>query len=283
MISLLSVLTFVGFVALGVAVGAFGTLIGAGGGFLLTPVLLFLYPTLPAQTITAISMTTVLFNSASGSVAYARMRRIDYKTAILFAVATLPGSVVGTLLTSHMPRDLFDTIFGGFLILFAGIIVLKKRMGDHSAPIDQKGLFRAMRRLTDKDGHTAEFSFNMFIGIAISFVVGFLSGMLGIGGGIVHVPAMVFLGFPAHFATATSHFVLVFSSFTSLLVHLRDGAFLRMGGTALCIAVGAIIGAQVGARISKHIRGSVIMLCLAGALVLAGIRILYQGITGLRG
>lgn len=274
-------LSIIVFVVLGCIVGTFGTLIGAGGGFLLTPILLICYPTLSAQSITAISMTTVLFNSSSGSAAYSRMKRIDYKTGIIFAIATLPGSVIGTIITGMIPRVLFDTIFGSFMIIFAIIIVLKSKMGNHSAPVDKIGHFRAVRRLIDREGNEAAFSFNMLVGIIISLLVGFISGLLGIGGGIVHVPALVFLGFPAHFATATSHFVLVFSSLTSLLVHLKDGSLTKMIVMSVCIGIGAVIGAQIGARISKRIKGSIIMLCLAGALIFAGIRILYMGIIGM--
>jgi uncharacterized protein len=76
---------------IGLGVGAFGTLIGAGGGFILTPILLLLYPHDSAQTLTAISLAAVFFNAASGTTAYARQRRIDYRNGVVFALATLPG------------------------------------------------------------------------------------------------------------------------------------------------------------------------------------------------
>lgn len=256
-------------------------MIGAGGGFLLTPILLICYPSMSAQSVTAISMTTVFFNSSSGSSAYAYMKRIDYKTGIMFAIATLPGSIIGTILTTMIDRNVFDVIFGGFMLVFAAVIILKNRMGNCSAPVDQKGQFRTVRQLVDRDGNKAYFSFNLLAGILISVFVGFLSGLLGIGGGIVHVPALIFLGFPAHFATATSHFVLVFSSLSSLLAHLKDGSLLNNVSMSLSIACGTVIGAQIGARVSKRIKGSVIMLCLAAALVFAGVRILYMGIKGI--
>jgi len=82
---------------IGVGVGAFGTVIGAGGGFILTPILLLLYPHDSAQTLTAISLAAVFFNAASGSVAYARQRRIDFHSGTVFAIATLPGAVAGAL------------------------------------------------------------------------------------------------------------------------------------------------------------------------------------------
>ena len=272
-------LAILGFVLIGIAVGAFGTLIGAGGGFLLTPILLIFYPGLSPSAVTAISMTTVFFNSSSGSFAYSRMKRIDYKTGVIFAAATLPGSVIGTIITAYMPRNLFNVIFGIFMILFAAVIVYKSRMGDQHAPYDKKGPFRARRKLVDKEGNENAFSFNMLVGILISLGVGFLSGMLGIGGGIVHVPALVFLGFPAHFATATSHFVLAISSLTSLIVHIFNGSLNAAVKMAASVAAGALIGAQLGARLSNKIKGSAIMICLAAALGLVGVRILYMGLS----
>jgi uncharacterized membrane protein YfcA len=268
----------IGFLVLGVFVGIIGTLIGAGGGFILTPILLFLYPSLSPSAITAISMTTVFFNSSSGSFAYSRMKRIDYKTGIIFSICTIPGSILGTMFTSTIPKSLFDIIFGTFMLLFAVMIIIKSKMGDHSAPYDKKGIFRARRRLIDITNHEVAFSFNMAVGIIISIFVGFISGMLGIGGGIVHVPALVFLGFPAHFATATSHFVLALSSLTSLIVHITDGSLNSIVKMAVCIGIGAVFGAQFGARLSKKIKGSVIMICLAVALILLGIRILFLGL-----
>lgn len=274
-------LSILGFALIGIVVGACGTLIGAGGGFLLTPILLIFYPDLSPSVVTAISMTTILFNSSSGSLAYARMKRIDYRTGLIFAVATLPGSVIGTMATVFMPKNLFNAIFGACLIVFAGVIVYKNHLGDRSAPYDKKGPFRARRRMTDRSGNEKTFSFNMLAGVLISFGVGFLSGMLGIGGGIVHVPALVLLGVPAHIATATSHFVLVFSSLTSLGVHIVNGSLNTTVRMAVTIAVGALIGAQLGARISNKLKGSVIMICLAAALGLVGVRILYVGLSAL--
>lgn len=266
------------FVLLGIIVGGFGTLIGAGGGFLLTPILLICFPSMPAESVTAVSMITVFFNSSSGSSAYAFMKRIDYRTGLVFAVATIPGAVIGTSLTAYVSRNLFNCIFGIFMIVFAVIIILKKRMGNSSSPACREGKFLARRHLIDRDGNEISFSFHMPAGILISMFVGLVSGFLGIGGGIIHVPALVLLGFPAHFATATSHFVLVFSSAVSLLVHISDGSLTQNTAMSLSIACGTVAGAQIGARISRHIKGSVIMLCLAIALLFAGARILYMGL-----
>jgi len=77
--------------ALGVLAGTYGTIVGAGGGFVIIPAFLLLYPDDSVASSPAISLAVVLFNATSGSAAYARLRRIDYRTGVAFALATIPG------------------------------------------------------------------------------------------------------------------------------------------------------------------------------------------------
>ena len=83
-----------------VLIGAFGTLVGVGGGILLVPILLFVYPGEPPGRLTAISLAVVLANAVSGSAAYFRLRRPDYRSGIVLALATIPGAVLGAALAS---------------------------------------------------------------------------------------------------------------------------------------------------------------------------------------
>ena len=110
---------------LGLLVGLIGTVIGAGGGFILVPILLLIYPNYPPETITGISLTIVFLNAVSGSVAYSKMKRIDYKSGFLFAAAALPGALIGAWTTKFLPRLLFNGIFGSILILLAVYLALK--------------------------------------------------------------------------------------------------------------------------------------------------------------
>src|SRR6185437_10412328 len=104
---------------LGIAIGAFGTLIGAGGGFILVPILLIVYPHEDTELITSISLAVVFFNALSGSWAYSRMKRIDYKSGMIFAVATIPGAILGAVSTAYVPRHAFDLIFAGIFLWFS--------------------------------------------------------------------------------------------------------------------------------------------------------------------
>src|SRR6187455_3448587 len=114
---------FVTLVLLGFGVGAYGTMIGAGGGFLLVPALLFLYPGHSPSDVTAMALAAVFFNAYGGSWAYARMGRIDYGAGLLFAAAGIPGAVLGTWLVQAVPREPFEWTFG-FLLISSGVYLV---------------------------------------------------------------------------------------------------------------------------------------------------------------
>jgi len=251
----------------GVIVGALGTLIGAGGGFLLMPLLVFLYPLDSASILTGISLSVVCANAISGSFAYARMRRIDYRSALIFAAAGLPGSILGAWATHFIDRRVFDPMVGAFLIA-GGVFIAIRPVGPR--PEATSGT----RTLVERDGTTHVFTPRVWLGALMSVGVGFVSSLIGIGGGIIHVPAMVYLlGFPTHVATATSHCVLAILSLAGVLVHLHDGT-LRPGITRIVpVAAGVLFGAQIGARISSRVHGRWILWGLAMALASVGLRL----------
>jgi len=266
---------YLGLIALGLGVGAYGTLIGAGGGFVLMPVLLLLYPNQGADLLTGISLAVVFFNALSGSEAYALMKRIDYRSGALFAAATIPGAVLGALHTSYVPRRLFDLIFGVLLVAAAAFLFGRPRDGATGRTLSQPGRYRLTRRLVDAHGTEYRYSFNYPLGTAISVVVGYVSSFLGIGGGIIHVPALSYLlGFPVHVATATSHFVLAIMALTGTLVHIWTGTFTHGVHRTIALAIGVLLGAQIGARLSERIKGNWILRGLAIALGVVGLRIL---------
>ena len=267
---------YLALVALGIAVGCYGTLIGAGGGFVLMPVLLLLYPTQSANLLTCISLAVVLFNALSGSEAYAKLKRIDYRSGLMFSIATIPGAILGALNTSYVPRRLFDFIFA--VVLMAGAVFLGWRPNKKKIERKSFGSDRHLskRRLVDAHGINYEYKFNWRLGMAISIVVGYVSSFLGIGGGIIHVPALTyFLNFPIHVATATSHFILAVMALTGTVVHILTGTFTQGVHRTVALAIGVVLGAQIGARLSDKVGGSWIIRALAIALGIVGLRIFF--------
>jgi uncharacterized membrane protein YfcA len=188
-------------VILGIAVGAYGTLIGAGGGFVLTPALLLLYPGHEPEVITSISLGVVFVNAVSGSAAYSRQKRIDYSSGLMFALATLPGAVSGALLTAAFPRDAFEVAFG-VLLLGVGIWLAVPRRPRVVVAQPPRRYIRRM--LTDAHGDAYVYSFDPYLGVAMGLGIGFVSSLFGVGGGIVYVPAMVLLmRFPSYISSST--------------------------------------------------------------------------------
>ncbi len=266
------VLQALGLVALGFGTGAYGTLIGAGGGFVLVPALLLLYPNERPEVITSMSLAVVFFNALSGTQAYALMRRVDFKSGLLFAPATIPGAVLGALVTGLLPRRTFDCVFG---VLLVGVCVYMLLADRRRAERHTKPHGGVTRRLVEADGTVHVYSFKPVVGIILSFGVGFLSGLLGIGGGIIHVPLLVYvLSFPVHIATATSHFMLAMVALAGTATHIATGAFVHGVHRTIYLAIGVLIGAQLGARLSDRVRGPWIIRSLAIALGLVGIRLL---------
>jgi uncharacterized membrane protein YfcA len=264
-------------IPLGFVVGAYGTLIGAGGGFVLMPVLLLLYPGQSPETITSISLAVVFFNALSGSAAYGRMRRIDYKSGLMLAAATIPGAILGALHTALIPRRLFDGVFGVIMIAATLFLLFFPNMAERKAAAKGAHGRELVRRLTEKDGTVRTFSYNPWVGTGLSVFVGYVSSLLGIGGGIVHVPLLVRVpNFPVHFATATSHFILAIMALTGTIVHISTGSFSHGVHRTIALAIGVLIGAQLGAMLSNRLQGSWILRGLAIALGFVGVRILIM-------
>lgn len=264
-------------IPLGFVTGGYGTLIGAGGGFVLVPLLILLYPKESPEIITSISLAVVFFNALSGSAAYARMKRIDYKSGVLFSAATIPGAILGALTTAYIPRQVFDATLGCVLIVTSVFLLL--RSNTRQAPESLRTEQGLSINLVEANGTTHSFSYNPVHGVGVSLVVGYVSSLLGIGGGIIHVPVLVhLLNFPVHIATATSQFVLAIMALAGTLVHIATGTFHRGIRRTIFLAVGVLIGAQLGARLSDRVHGVWILRSLAIALGFVGVRILMMAL-----
>ena len=248
-----STIAAVGLVAFGVTVGAYGTIIGAGGGFLIVPMLVLVLHLPPAQA-AGTSLAVVFLNAVAGSISYARQKRVDYHAGLWFAAATFPGAVAGAFLAKYFSGQAFDLTFAAVLLTVAAFLMWKP-LRETETVVRQP--------------------YNMTLGLAISFGIGFISSALGIGGGIFHVPAMIYLfAFPAAIAAATSTFILAFSSLIGAATHVSLGNVLF--GPAALMGIGVIAGAQIGVAIARRAKSVVVVRLLASALVLVAIRLIVR-------
>lgn len=260
-------------VLIGFLVGTFGTLIGAGGGFILLPILMLLFPDEPASRLTSISLVVVFFNTFSGSLNYAFKRKIHLRSAYLFSLASLPGAVLGAYTVRFIARERFEMIFG-ILMLAMAIYLLRGKKKLVTPKIENSPY--PIYQLTDRSGEVHLISYNQKLGLAISAAVGFVSSLLGIGGGIIHVPAMVnLLYFPVHIATATSHSILAVMAFVGSLEHVSAGDLVGSWDKIIYLAPGVVLGAQLGAHLSPRIKGVWIVRALALALMTVALRFIF--------
>ncbi|MBF0337244.1 MAG: sulfite exporter TauE/SafE family protein [Nitrospirae bacterium] len=256
----------------GVSIGFIGTLIGAGGGFLVVPVLIIFYKFLPHYAV-GTSMIIVFLNALSGTFAYVSQRRIDYEIGIKYSVVAIPGVIIGAVLALNISINTFYAIFAMLLTVMAYVLIFVNDFCLVREKVDDLPLRRTLR---DSFGTTYVYSPDMAIGFSGSFIVGIISGLLGLGGGIIHVPFMNFIGMPLHVATATSHFIIVITSFFGLVTFLGLGAV--NVDYAVVLGIGSILGAYYGARASIKTHSEMLKKIIAVLLVLLSIK-LFLNIT----
>ena len=236
-------------ILLGFAAGVLSSIIGLGGGIIVVPVLTFFGfpPTLAASN----SLFATLSNAAASTISYSRQKRIEFSLGIKLGLLSIPGTVVGAMVSSDVTPGVFKVLFGLVLVASATYIFLRKKMkgGKKSTPWQ-----------------------TMAFATGVSFFAGLVSSFFGIGGGIVFVPLMVAgMGIAMKRAAPTSQMILLFASFSGVVTHslLGHPDFLQAG----LLAAGSFVGGMVGARISLEIRerplqvlASVVMLAAAAKL-----------------
>lgn len=257
-------LTNISFLSLGFITGFLGTLIGAGGGFLLAPIFLFLFPDMLPSRLTALSLLAVAANSISGSIAYTLRKQVHWPSVFLFSILAIPGAYLGLLITQSIPRTAFEFTFSGFLFCLGFFVVWR------SLHVNRKSL--SIHEIWNKK--------TKILGSAFSFFIGIISSLLGIGGGIVHVPLLSeLLGYPVHLAAGTSHAILAITATFAVIGHFYHGDLLNLDAFVPFLVIGLVVGAQFGAAISKKVHSRLILRALGVVLLLVAFRLLYKNLA----
>ncbi len=239
-------------------------MVGVGGGFLLVPLLLYLHPEQHSVWVVSVSLLVVALNATSGTLVFLFRRRVHLRVALVFLAASLPGSVLGVWLGPLLPRTIFEVVFGVALICYALVLLVKKE----KPSVSQKEM------IMDQSHFSARFYLK---GTGISLVVGFVAALLGIGGGVVYVPVLFYLfGFPILLATGTSQFILAGASWFSSLTHYQQGHLDLSAPLLWWLAGGAIVGAQLGARLANRISSQTVLRILSVVMGVVGIRLLIR-------
>jgi uncharacterized membrane protein YfcA len=246
----------------GFLIGAVAAMAGVGGGAFIVPLLTLAFAFPPDHAI-GTSLTVIVFTAVAATLGYSRQRRIYYKTGLLLAVLTVPGAVLGAYLTVILPASLLGLIFGVFLVLVAVQMIAGGGLGKRGAGLvnSEAELFASKKRLAG--------------GVLLAFFGGLASGLLGIGGGALIVPIMALvLLMPIHVAVATSMFTMILTSLSGVAQHYALGNVnLEF---ALLIAVGSVLGAQLGAYTSKKVSGKNLHRIFAVVLIIVSVQMIIK-------
>ncbi len=158
-------LAYLSLISLGFIISAYGTIVGAAGGFLYVPILLMLYPKEHHSILTAIALAVNFFTAFSGLTSYIRQKRIDYKSGWLFAAATIPGAILGVITTTLVQRRHFEGIFSVFLIGLALFMFFRPKSDTPATGEGQPAASRGGTYVTKTmDGITFEYHYNRTLG-----------------------------------------------------------------------------------------------------------------------
>jgi uncharacterized membrane protein YfcA len=268
---------------MGAAVGFLSGMFGVGGGFLLTPLLIFYG--VPAEVAVATTASHLTASSMSGAVAQWRRRVIDFKMAGVMLAGGLAGTIVGVQLFALLRRvgQADIVISAGYVILLGSIgglmlneslRALRAAKVANTRPAAERhnwihGLPLKMRF------RTSRLYISVIPPIVLGFIVGILSSILGVGGGFVIVPAMIYLlRMPTSVVVGTSLVQIVFVTAMTTILHAASDFSVDIV-LALFLILGGVIGAQYGVRIAARMQGEMLRLLLAVLVLAVGARLLY--------
>ncbi|WP_433744203.1 sulfite exporter TauE/SafE family protein [Falsibacillus pallidus] len=266
---------------IGLAAGALGSLVGLGGGIIIVPSLIYfgsytgIIPEASPQVIVGTSLVVMIFTGLSSTLSYMKHKTIDYKSGWIFFIGSGPGSLLGAWINKSLNLHSFSLYFGLFMVFVSVLLMVKK----YFKPVKHNPNAGIQKTYTDPQGNIHTYGFSPFVGILISFAVGLLSGLFGIGGGSLMVPAMILIFlFPAHVAIATSMFMVFLSSITSSIAHISMGNIDWIFASALI--PGAWVGAKLGVYLNTKFSSKTLVNLLRIILIIAGIRLILQGLAG---
>jgi uncharacterized protein len=270
---------------IGILAGGYGTIVGAGGGFIFVPAMVLFFKMDPMVAAGA-GIVIVLINSFSGVIGYAKKKKIKYRVGLTIGIGALPGSFIGVWLLQLYSSSYFYVIFSTILVSL-GIFLLTKNLPNQlkrRAPSERytyvvgtssgedSGSLNQFVNVSKNDGHTKNME-KWFIPLGL--LIGILSSYLGIGGGWLLVPILIYVfRVPTLNATATSIFSLCLYSSVGVLLQIFNGNINWMAVTYG--GLGVIVGSQIGVLLSQKIPSKVIIQMLSVLLILIGFRMFFN-------
>ena len=266
----------------GIGAGAYGVLVGAGGGFILSPILLLMAGSDPKD-VPGTVLAAIAVNSALVAWTYRKVGIVDYRSGLLFAGAAVPGAVIGAFGVDLVSSNVLRTAFGVLLVLLAVQLAIRPLLVRVIRVERKRPLITATvrsRNIRTSDGQEYNYEFNEALATSFNVVLGFISSFFGIGGGFLRTPILVLaFGFPVRVAAASSVFALAIYGTAGAVTHTALG-HIEVFPMLLFSGIGLAVGGQIGARISGRVRGIWVLRMLIVVVLVLGVRLIWEGVSG---
>ncbi len=253
----------------GLVSGSLGALLGLGGGVFIVPALTLLFH-FSAPVAVSSSLIAVVATSCGASANYLRQHLTNMPLALTLELSTTAGAVAGGLAAGLVSHDVIFVLFG--LIVFFTAYSMLRSVAQAASSSPESG--DQMSTAVANDSYQVH---SWTAGLGLTGLAGMLSGMLGIGGGVVKVPAMyLFMGIPLRAATATSSFMVGVTAVAGASIYWARGDVHLL--VAASVAVGVYVGASLASRYLRRVHNRFLIYLFAAVLVFVGINMMKAGL-----
>ena len=261
--------------------GIAGAVLGTGGGVFLIPILVLAFG-LPMHLAVGTSILCVIATSSAVASVNVERGTANMRLGMTLEIGTSLGAISGGLLAAWLSEPILETVFAVVLLPTAALMWRGKGERSHDAPAavpteeaDSTGVLGAKYRDPQLGRDVIYRIQRLWAGLSISFVAGIMSGLLGIGGGVFKVPALVlFCGVPIRAAAATSNFMIGVTAAASAFLYFGRGEVQPL--TTAAVALGVLAGSAVGTSVSRFVGGRVLERIFAVLLVAVALQMLIR-------
>jgi len=264
---------------IGLFSGIVGALVGLGGGVILVPATLLLggafnlNPEITPQNVVGLSVIMMIFTGLASTLSYMKAKTVDYKSGMIFFAGSAPGTILGAWVNKGLDLPSFNLYFGILLIILSILLLVKKYL----KPVNWFVNNGKKTTFIDSQGQSYVYGYPIWFALLLTFGVGFASGLFGIGGGSIIVPAMILLFlFPPHVAVGTSMLMVFLSALINSASHITLGNVPWL--YTIPVVPAAFIGAKIGAALNQRIQSETLVIALRIILLLLGIRSIIAGL-----
>jgi len=272
--------------AMGAAVGFLSGMFGVGGGFLITPLLIFY--NIPPAIAVATGANQVIASSISGALSHMKRGTLDFKLGTVLLAGGIVGSTAGAFvfawLRSLGQLDLFITLFYvtllgivGGLMLVESLRAMRRARGGPSPSLRKPGQHNWVHKLPLKVRfRTSKLFVSVIPVVGLGIAIGFLAAIMGVGGGFIMVPALIYLlKVPTNVVVGTSLFQIVFVAAYTTIVHATANQTVDVV-LAFLLMIGGVAGAQYGVKAGQRLRGEQLRALLAALVLAVALRLAYD-------